>query len=767
MIANPVTLIGSFEDRCRAYMVADLARSGLTPESFPTMPGTIDKYGGATYYSIKYPGSSYSVDRVNRPDGKYMFAKGVPAELYYPTGAAREAFNTSPYTAAIEGQKKAAAFFNATGIPSTGLPGCSGWSEKLPSVTRHLEHRTVRNELLPLLSANRYHIICMDGDWATNDAIAKELGTYASEVASTGATPIAPDFGQSADGKRRGADDWLVETYQGALPSKDQVLRDILALPRVPLSTLPVLAGFYTADIEKFNRGHIDLTDRGNATLLLRIYGAGNLLYLQDSGVWAVYTDETGKWTQYPDGALELVNPAALQYKHMAERLWQQSKASGLSPDRRDSLEEQAKKMEGGYRMLSSNTGRRAVLVDLQTRDGVRASSDMFDTDEFLLNTPSGVVDLRTGEVRPVKRNDYVLRTTAVPYSETEPNGADAQKVKTWLSEVMADAHGSPNPEEQEYFLRRQGAALRGGNPTTALEVLFGPGASGKSTWMKLDQAALGGYAVTVPATTILSSFNSRRDGEAATPFLSSTRGCRKVYMSETKDTAMLDEAKVKLLTGGDKIAARGMYQGAMTFVSTATYNLVTNHLPHVSHLDSALVDRIAISEFKCRWRRPDAVQLSPGDELLPMGDRWFLDHAHNSKEALTWILWAQVQAGVRYYKEQTLGKSRKAEAAVKVYTAEQDQITKFLAETGYRFNANEKVRSADLYLAFGTWCDQQQHGKSIVPNQRTFTKRLLERYPTLRKKEYGNGGHQHIFGLMKGEPIAVEAEVPMEVPYV
>ena len=743
--------VGSFEEQCQIFMLADLAKSGLSPVNFPCAAGTIDKYDGIPYYSIKFPNSNYAMDRVRRDKNKYIFPAGHAPELYYPMRVSKETFSTANYTAVVEGQKKAAAFAHATGIPAIGLPGCSGWSEKLPSVTRHLEHRTVRNELLSGVGPGRFHIICVDGDWSTNEQIAQELGTYASEVASAGATPIAPDFGQNQLGERRGADDWLVETYKGVLPAKDQVLRDILSLPRIALTELPVLAGFYTADIEKFNRGHVDDTDRGNATLLLRLYGAGNLLFLQDTRVWAVYTDETGKWVQYPDKSLELVNPAALQYKHLEARLWKQSEAYGLSADQRDALEKQAYKAGRSYKHLSSNTGRQAALADLQTRDGVRASSSLFDTNEFILNTPSGVVDLRTGLLRPVERSDYVLRSTAVPYQEDEPAEPSASRIKQWLSEITADAHGSPSLDEQEHFLRRQGAALRGGNPTTSLEILHGVGATGKSTWMRLDLALLGDYGTVVPAATILSTFGSKRDGEAATPFLASTRGRRKVYMAESKDTAMLDEAQVKLLTGGDSLAARGMYADASTFTPTATFLLVTNNLPNISHLDEALTDRLAVSSFKCRWRRPDAVQSSDADKLLPLGDRWFIDHAHNDKDALRWLLWAQVQAGVRYYTEGTLGVSHKAAAAVQVYTAEQDQMAQFVAGAKLVISKDAKIPASELYILYGQWCQDQNYGKAFVPTQRTFTKRLLERYPALYKKGFGDGGYMHIFGIAKG----------------
>ena len=757
-LADYLAQVGSFEAQCQTFMLADLAKSGLSPTNFPCVAGSINKYEGTPYYSIKFPGSNYAMDRVKREDAKYIFPKGALPELYYPLGVTKEVFSTANYTAVVEGQKKAAAFAHATGVPALGIPGVSGWSVKLESVTKHLEHRNVRNELLSGVGSGRFHIICVDGDWSDNEQIAKELATYASEAAGAGSTPIAPDFGQNAKGERRGADDWLVETYGGILPSQDVVLRDILALPRVDLSILPVLAGFYTSDIEKFNRGHIDKTDRGNATLLLRLYGAGNLLFLHDTKTWAVYTDAAGKWTQYPEGALELVNPAALQYKHLSDSYYRQLEAFGLSEERKKHLEAQAKSCYGSYSALSFNSARKAVLEDLKTREGVRVSANRFDTDEFILNTPSGVVDLRTGKLRPVERNDYVLRSTAVPYQEDEPTGPEALKIKKWLVEVTADEHaprdakpGIPfagNPKEHEYFLRVQGAALRGSNPTTSLNILWGVGSSSKSVWSTLDLAMLGTYGTTVPAATVLAAFGSKRDPEAAAPFLSSTRGRRKVYMPETSDTAWLDEPKVKMLTGGDAIAARGNYKDADAFKATATMQLVTNNLPNVNHMDAALQDRLKVLGFMCRWQRPDVTLRSPGDELLPMGDRWFIDHAHNSKDGLAWLLWAQVQAGVRYYKEGTLGPSPRAVAITSSYVEENDLLAKFAGERKLVFGPDEKVKAQKLYEVYCNWFEKQNHSKTTAVSKNVFKKRVLARFPTLQHKEHGNGHYMHYLGV-------------------
>ena len=42
------------------------------------------------------------------------------------------------------------------------------------------------------------------------------------------------------------------------------------------------------------------------------------------------------------------------------------------------------------------------------------ATSDQWDSDMWLLNTPAGVVDLRTGEIRPAVPDDHMTKSAAV-----------------------------------------------------------------------------------------------------------------------------------------------------------------------------------------------------------------------------------------------------------------------------------------------------------------------------------------------------------------
>ncbi|KAJ3225500.1 hypothetical protein HDU81_007913 [Chytriomyces hyalinus] len=87
----------------------------------------------------------------------------------------------------------------------------------------------------------------------------------------------------------------------------------------------------------------------------------------------------------------------------------------------------------------------------------------------------------------------------------------------------------------------------------------------------------LGPYAGTV-TSSLFTAKSAHAD--SATPGLVSMIGKRFIYMSETEKGTQFNEALVKLLTGGDDIAVRAMYQESTTMKPQFKILMVANDLP-------------------------------------------------------------------------------------------------------------------------------------------------------------------------------------------
>jgi putative DNA primase/helicase len=190
----------------------------------------------------------------------------------------------------------------------------------------------------------------------------------------------------------------------------------------------------------------------------------------------------------------------------------------------------------------------------------IAATVDQWDTDPWFLNTPGGVIDLRTGERRLHNPRDYITKTTAVaPDSDcTTP---------TW-----------------DAFLDR----VTGGNA---------------------ELVAAGNYHRTAPIETFTAAQNERHPTD-----LAGLRGSRLVTSVETEEGRRWAESKIKTLTGGDKIAARFMRQDFFEFVPNFKLLIAGNHKPGLRSVDEAIRRRFHLVPFN--------VVIPPEQRDKSLGDR-------------------------------------------------------------------------------------------------------------------------------------------------
>src|SRR5262249_12125557 len=98
------------------------------------------------------------------------------------------------------------------------------------------------------------------------------------------------------------------------------------------------------------------------------------------------------------------------------------------------------------------------------------ATVDQWDNDPWLLNTPLGTIDLRTGCLRDHQPLDYITKITAVG-----PKGPCPR----WLRFLGRITGG--NQDLIRFLQRMVGYALTGSTQEQALFFLYGTGANGKS----------------------------------------------------------------------------------------------------------------------------------------------------------------------------------------------------------------------------------------------------------------------------------------------
>jgi putative DNA primase/helicase len=218
------------------------------------------------------------------------------------------------------------------------------------------------------------------------------------------------------------------------------------------------------------------------------------------------------------------------------------------------------------------------------------ATADQWDSDLWLLNTPGGTVDLRTGKPRAHRSGDYMTKTTAVA-----PGGECPLFLK--FLDRITDGDG----ELQSYLQRVFGYCLTGITTEHALFFGHGTGRNGKGVLLGALGGLMGEYAVVATMEVFMASANDRHTTDIAM-----LRGARLVTAQETEEGRRLAEARIKAITGGDPITARFMRQDNFTYMPQFKPFIAGNHKPGLRGVDEAIRARLHMIPFTVTIPKPE-----------------------------------------------------------------------------------------------------------------------------------------------------------------
>ena len=308
-----------------------------------------------------------------------------------------------------------------------------------------------------------------------------------------------------------------------------------------------------------------------------------------------------------------------------------------------------------------------------QSDDRVACTSELWDRDPWLLGTPNGVIDLKTGERRIASRRDYISCTTAVAPADT----ADCPHWLAFLAEAT-----SGDAELQLFLQCWVGYCLTGLTLEQSLVFIYGDGGTGKSTLINTLMRIWGDYGHVAQMQTFTASRYDRHDEE-----LASLRGRRLVIASETEEGRRWKEVLVKQLTGGDPIRAKFMARNSFQFEPQFKLMFVGNHTPHLVNLDEAVRRQFNIVPFEKKPAQPDKALEEKLRAEWPGILRWAID-------------------GCLAWQQQGLGRPRAVINATETYFSDQDTFAEWLAEKCRVEvdNPHYSESSADLFASWSTY---------------------------------------------------------------
>jgi putative DNA primase/helicase len=296
------------------------------------------------------------------------------------------------------------------------------------------------------------------------------------------------------------------------------------------------------------------------------------LRFANDYGVTARYVDAWGKWYIW-DGKRWAVDDTRQAFD-LSRKICRAAAAEHGDTSNNAKASKQIASAKTVY-----------AVVNLARADRrLAATVDQWDADPWLLGTPTGTVDLRTGKLRPRSPGDYITKLTGVSPDPSCP-------ITRWR-EVLDRATGADH-ELIDYLQRMFGYALTGSTREHTLHFAHGTGANSKTTLLKVVTGCMGDYHRTAPIETFTITSLDRHPTD-----LAMLRGSRLVTATETEEGRKWAESRIKQLTGGDSVSARFMRQDFFEYVPQFTLVIVGNHKPSLRTVDEAIRRRYHLIPF-------------------------------------------------------------------------------------------------------------------------------------------------------------------------
>lgn len=424
-----------------------------------------------------------------------------------------------------------------------------------------------------------------------------------------------------------------------------------------------------------------DYTDVGQAQLFHALYG-GRVHY-STATKWLVY--DGMKWDENELKAHGLAQEltdrqlAEARKRLKAARAVLDKAVESGDGDRREqaSAAVDAAERFRGYVLGRRKTSRIAATLT-EAEPAAEIAVQELDRDGLMLNTPAGIVDLRTGKMRPHAPDDYCTKMTAVSPSQ---DGMDE-----WLA--FLDRMTCGDRDLREYHQIVAGMEAVGKVYVENLIIATGIGGNGKSTFYNVQARVMGDYAGSMSSDVLIT--NSRKN---KSPEYAELRGKRLVIAAELEEGTRLDTAVVKKLCSTDPIRAEKKFKAPFDFIPSHTTILYTNHLPKVGTNDKGTWDRLVVVPFNASFRGMKGEIFNYADHLFE----------HCGGAILTWII-----EGARKFiaADHHIEQPECVKQAIREYRQQNDWFHNFIGDR-CEIGGSFAEGSQTMYVNYRVYCDE------------------------------------------------------------
>ena len=481
----------------------------------------------------------------------------------------------------------------------------------------------------------------------------------------------------------------------------------------------------------RFVRNCLYANQLGDGMLFSALHD-GKFLLNQSSGEWLAWAGH--HWERdIRQRALASVENVAQRYLQEAQDLvkeidWAMQKKDTKRAGSLKEIQEDIYKRVG---RLRTENGRMNCLrfsaVNLQ--HSLDIIGDELDQEPLLLGCSNGVVDLRTGEMRPGKPEDMICKASPVEYTGID---TPAPIWEETLYQIFGGAKAETDEDKKQandlvaYINRLLGYACTGLSKENILPIMWGQGRNGKTTIVETISKILGPLAAPIQSEMLLDQ-GRVKNSSGPSPDIMALRGLRIAFGSEADEGRRFSPSRVKWLSGSDSLVGRAPHDRYETyFLPTHTLILLTNHKPHAPANDFAFWQRVHLIPFPYSFvdRVPQKDNELRADKDLP--DKLM----EESAGILAWLV-----RGCLRWQEMGLAPPKVIIDATAEYKRDEDLLADFL-EQYCHCDPQAEVPASGLFDAFKEWFSENVSKKSSM-SQKKFGNLMKDRFEKYKRGVY------------------------------
>ena len=427
------------------------------------------------------------------------------------------------------------------------------------------------------------------------------------------------------------------------------------------------------------------LTDLGNAERFASRY-EGKFCWTSATG-WMVY--EGGVWKR--DEAKKVVRAM-----HKTVRLIEKE-IELVNTGNEDSDNKLKDAVIGWAKKSESSAKIKAALEQASALKKLARDYQDFDQQHDLFNVANGTLNLKTFGFMQHSPAHLLTKQSPICYDPT----AKCPKWEQFILDIMDGKN-----HMRDYLARCCGYTLTADTSGQCFFLPHGPGGTGKSTMLRVQQGIMGTYCKQADSEMFMV-----KRGDSGQPFeMAGMEGVRLLMAVETEEGKKLALAKLKRMTGQDPVNACYKFQHQYSFTPHWKVWLATNDAPTTRADDDAFWDRAKPIPFEVKFRNTEKEIKDYADILL----------AEEGSGVLNWMI-----AGLSQYREKGLAHPEDVTQAAEEWRDRDDWLARFIEDVGLEPTEDRQkfVTKHDLWLAFSRWSEQTKQARGV--DEKGFTQAM------------------------------------------